>query len=142
MNIPGPPSPLTIKSSNPPAQPRQPATLRPIQLGGNRDWAIYIEIRPQSVVMYPSRQEIPISALTRDPSTNLVCLSLTQMIARRQALVRPGETPYRPKLHFLVHRDAERAFYETFPTVESLNIPMVRQSLAKDDDIEKILSKN
>jgi hypothetical protein len=55
--------------------------------------------------------------------------SVHQLIARRQATVRPGESPYRPMLRFQVHPEGLRSYYSVYPLFERMRIPMTRDNL-------------
>ena len=57
------------------------------------------------------------------------------MVARRQASVRAGEPPYRPQIRFLVRPDGKRAYYQAYPALESLQLPMFQQNLDADEDV-------
>jgi hypothetical protein len=58
-----------------------------------------------------------------------VVAAVRQIIARRQATVKAGEAPYRPKIRFRVHPDGQRSYYCAYPLFEGLGIPMARQDL-------------
>jgi hypothetical protein len=60
---------------------------------------------------------------------------IQQTIARRQASVRPGDPPYRPQLRFLVRPDGSATYYRAYPLLESLQVPMGRQNIDKDEAI-------
>ena len=67
-----------------------------------------------------------------DPFVNIdqaLVQSVSNAIARRQATVRQGETPYRPILRFQVHPDALRTYYHVYPLFENLRLPMTRENL-------------
>jgi hypothetical protein len=102
-----------------------PAPPRPIRLLGNRDWVIPIECHADGAVLRGGGQKYPLSALTADGP---LPQALRQMIARRQAGVRPGEPPYRPQVRFLIYPDGLRTYDLTFPLLQPLGIPMTRQN--------------
>jgi hypothetical protein len=62
--------------------------------------------------------------------------AVRQMIARRQALVRPGEPPYRPQVRFLVHPESLRTYFLAYPALEPLGIPLTRQNVEASGERE------
>jgi hypothetical protein len=112
-------------------------TLRPARLHGDRDWVLFLECRPDCVVLYPPGRTYYVQTLVGD---NQLLATLQDMIARRQALVRPGDLPYRPHLRFMVRPESLRTYYQVFPMLEALPIPKSRQNLQPEDDVEAILA--
>ena len=53
------------------------------------------------------------------------------LIARRQASVRPGEPPYRPLVRFQVSNEGLRTYYHVYPLLEQLRVPMTRENVAE-----------
>ena len=127
-------------SAPPGAKPaRRPVVLRPAHLGGDRDWIIYVECKPDGLVLYPSRLVVPLSALpSRSASNNPLLLAVQQMINRRQATLRPEEPPYRPQVRFLVRPETVRAYHVAYPALEALPVPKTRQNLDPEDDAAAI----
>jgi hypothetical protein len=95
---------------------------------------IFIECRPEAVVLYPSRRPFPLASLAPRPGDNPLLQAVRQMVDRRQAGVRPGDLPYRPEVRFLVRPDSLRAFHAAYPALEALAVPMRRQNLRPEDD--------
>jgi hypothetical protein len=58
--------------------------------------------------------------------------AVRQLIARRQAGVRPGDPPYRPQVRFLVHPDGLRTYHLAYPALEPLGVPLTRQNYEPD----------
>ena len=108
------------------AQPKRQAPLRPLKLTGDRDWVIYVECRADSVILYPSRREIPLKELT-STTNNALLVQIQQMIMRRQATLRPEDPPYRPQVCFLVRPDTLRSFHSAYPALEALPVPKTRR---------------
>ncbi len=123
------------------AQPKRQAPLKPLKLNGDRDWIIYVECRPDSVVLYPSRKEIPLKDLTT-ATTNPLLVQIQQMITRRQATLRPEEPPYRPQVRFLVRPDSLRAFHSSYPALEALPVPKTRRNLDPEEDAATVAAGN
>lgn len=134
--LPAAPS-VPVAPKNPP--PRRSANLRPALISGDRDWVIFIECRANSLVVYPSRQEIPVAALGRGPNNPLV-QQVRQMIDRKQATVRPGDMPYRPHVRFLVRPQFEATFYQAYPSLDGLTVPKSRQTLEPEDNVQEIIA--
>jgi hypothetical protein len=122
--------------TNPPAK-KPPPPLRVARLSGDRDYVIFIECRPDDVVLYPSRQTFPLQQLDRGDQALLQ--SVQKMIERRQSLVRPGELPFRPQVRFLVRPESIRTYHTAYPLLGSLGVPQTRQNLDADDDVTAIV---
>jgi hypothetical protein len=105
----------------------------------DRDWVIFIECRPDRVILHPSRAEFPLTALTAPAATNELLAAVKKMIERRQALVGPGEVPYRPQVRFLVRPESLRTLYLAYPPFDALPVPKTRQNIAADDDVRTLL---
>jgi hypothetical protein len=115
-------------------QSRRPAPTLSSPTVGNRDWMIPIECTADAIIVRTARlrfaaSELPTEAGADHPAVQAVA----KLIARRQALVRRGEPPYRPFLRFLVQPDGRRTFYRAYPLFERLGIPMVRQNLEREE---------
>ena len=128
-----PPPPLPIKT-------HQTAPLRPARLSGDRDWIIYVECKPEGVVVYPTRTLVPLSALNRPAGSNPLPQTIQQLIDRKQATVRRGEMPYRPEVRFLVRPEAERTYHLAYPTLDGLAAPKTSQNLGPEDDVSAVVA--
>jgi hypothetical protein len=113
-------------------RPRPLTTMHPVSLRGDRDWRIFVECRGDAVVLYPSRQSFPLADLGR--ADNPLARAVAQMIERRQGLLRAGEAPFRPEVHFLVRPENLRTYHLAFPALDVLPVPKVRQNLQPEDD--------
>ncbi|HVS39438.1 MAG TPA: hypothetical protein VMS17_28025 [Gemmataceae bacterium] len=131
-----PPPPLLPNSSRP------APTMRPARLSGDRDWIIYVECKPEGVVIYPTQLLIPASALANPSVGNPLMQTIQQLISRKQATVRPGDAPYRPEVRFLVHPDAGRAYHLAYPLLDGLAAPKTAQPLTPDDDVSAIVTRH
>jgi hypothetical protein len=123
-NIPGI-SPLPIPAVA--DKPRQPP--RPVPRFGNRDWFIYIECRADVLILIPTGQPIAAADLHPGQPDDPLLSAVRQLIARRQASVRPGEPPYRPLIRFRVQRDGLRSYFLAYPALESLHLPLAREDV-------------
>jgi len=118
-------------------KPNPPAPAKPIRLYGNRDWTLFIECTADAVVIYPTRQRLEMASLSAGSNGDNPLLQVVQqMIARRQASVRPDEPPYRPQVRFLVRPDGLRSYYTAYPLLSSLRIPMTRLNLEPDEEVK------
>jgi hypothetical protein len=115
----------------PKPKPTEPPN-RPFRLVGNRDWVIPIECVSDGVVLRSVGQKFTLASLkpVQGAETALV-QAVRQVIARRQATVRPGDPPYRPQLRFLIHPEGLRTYHLAYPTLEGLKIPMTRENADK-----------
>jgi hypothetical protein len=99
------------------------------RLTGNRDWVIVVECDAEGAVLHPQRKRYAVSAEAPRGHEHELARAVREMIARRQATVRPGEPPYRPLLRFRVHPDGLRAYYFAYPLLEWLRVPMSRENV-------------
>ncbi|HLJ94208.1 MAG TPA: hypothetical protein VKU02_13555 [Gemmataceae bacterium] len=122
------------------ARPARAEALRPRPLIGNRDWVISIECTAEGLVLLPSRQRIPTAQIARgENESNPLLEAVQQMMARRQATVRPGEPPYRPMIRFRVLPDGLRSYHLAYPVLEGLQVPMTRENV--DPEEAKTMSR-
>jgi hypothetical protein len=128
-----PPAPL-------PKTERPAPSLRPARLVGDRDWIVFVECKPEGVVVYPTRLLVPTSALAHPSGGNPLMQSIQQLIDRKQATVRAGEPPYRPEVRFLVHPDAGRTYHLAYPMLDNLAAPKTAQDLTPDDDVSVLVT--
>ncbi len=125
------PPPLPAKG------PRRAIIPRPVSLRGDRDWTLFVECSADGVIIHPTSRAFTLVELM-DPSNPLL-MCLQEMIARRQALVRPGDLPYRPQVRFLVRPQHMRIYHAVFPCLDALPVPKSRQNLQPEDDIAAIV---
>jgi hypothetical protein len=119
---------------NPTQKPVGTKAIRPGPLIGNRDWIIPIECTADAVVLFPSRQRIATTQLSKgENGSNPLREAIQQMITRRQATVRPGEPPYRPMIRFRVLSDGLRSYHLAYPALEALRVPMTRENVDPEE---------
>jgi hypothetical protein len=100
------------------------------RLLGNRDYVMTIECFADAVALYPGSRVFAVANRPDQRSADEALVkAVLQLVARRQATVGAGETPYRPLLHFQVHPDALRTYFHVYPLFENLHIPMTRENL-------------
>jgi hypothetical protein len=97
---------------------------------GNRDLVITVECRADDVVMTANNRRWQVADLERDSAARIAfALAVQDWIARRQASVREGQTPYRPQIRFRVNPDGLRTYYAAYPALEKLGFPMKRDDV-------------
>jgi hypothetical protein len=103
----------------------------------SRDWVLSVECRANALVLYPSGQRIEAAPLaTSSQAGRAFAQAVQDLIARRQATVRPGDPPYRPQIRFLVRPTGLRTYYLAYPLLEPLQVPMSRQNLDEGQEIK------
>lgn len=117
-----------------PGMPAEKDTPKP-RVVGNRELVFRVECKADEVVLYPGGARFATSLVGNEDGPQALAKALQQMIARRQAGLRPGEAPYRPQVRFLVRPDGLRSFFLAYPAVEPLKVPMTRQDLQADDEL-------
>jgi hypothetical protein len=123
-----------FRSQNASQKPGRGTSARPGPLVGNRDWIIPIECTADALVVFPSGQRIAIAQLvTGQAGRNPLVEIIQQMVARRQATVRPGEPPYRPMIRFRVRPDGLRSYHLAYPALEVLQLPMTRENVDPEE---------
>jgi hypothetical protein len=94
---------------------------------GNRDLPIVIECRANEMVMTATNKHWQVTDLERNAAAQAAfSAAVQQWIARRQATVFEGQTPYRPIVRFRVASDGLRTYYAAYPLLEKLSLPMRR----------------
>lgn len=127
----GPPSLGSgVPSSGPAPRPgNRPLPPPPGRLLGNHDYIITLECRPDGVVIYPRFYLYPLNPVANQKNVEQALVrDVQQLISRRQASVRPGETPFRPMIRLQVSPDGARAYYWIYPALQELNVPMFREN--------------
>jgi hypothetical protein len=95
-----------------------------------------VECRGDALVLYPGGRRFSAAAVVAEPETARALVEAVRgMIAHRQAMVRPGDPPYRPQIRFLVRPDGLRTFYLAYPVLEPVQVPMTRQNLDAEEEI-------
>jgi hypothetical protein len=101
----------------------------------SRDWVIPIDCTADAVELLIGRQRFTTHALlTAKPGDNPLLKAVREVIERRQAMVRPGDPPYRPIIRFQVYPDGLQSYYVAFPVLETLQVPMTRENIRKADE--------
>jgi hypothetical protein len=114
--------------------------MRPARVSGGDDTVIYVECRPDTVVVYPARKQIGIDSLNHTAPHNPLTQTVNQIIARQKALVRPGMPPARFHVRFLVHPGGELTYHRAYPALETVPVPKTRYNLMADDSVARIVA--
>ena len=108
-------------------------------LRANRDWIIGLECRGTEIILHPGQKSFAVAALEDGSSATALASTLRDLIARRQASVLPGQPPYRPLLRFLVWPNGLRGYYDAYPLLEGLRLPMGRVDIHSNDELRRAL---
>jgi hypothetical protein len=96
---------------------------------GNKEFIITIDCRNDSVTVNPSGLTYRWTASNLQTTDKALVETVTTLIARRQASVRPGEPAYRPQIRFHVSSEGLRSYYHVYPLLEHLRVPMTRENV-------------
>ena len=119
------------------AQPPRP--LRIARLEGEREYTLFVECRASGLVLQPEGIPIPGNELETESGAKRFVDLISKQIDRKNRKNAPGDPPLRGRLKFLVWADGVRWYHASFPLVEGLDIPKVRQNLEPEDNIREIL---
>jgi len=123
----------TGMSVSPMVMDRNPGKRPPVTLSGltgNRDWYIAIGFEPDGVVLRPTGQRFTLAELTaKTAGEPPLTRAVRQLVERRQATVRPGETPYRPLLRLQVAPGGLGTYYLAYPLLVPLRYSMEREGV-------------
>ena len=117
-----PPPPTTL----PPATPPPPPVGR---LLGNRDLVFVLECSSDGVRLQQTNEMHALHQLKPGKTEHALVAEIRQFIARKQASVQPGESPFQPSIRFRISPDGLRAYYAVYPLLEPLRIPMARENV-------------
>ncbi|MBI1833041.1 MAG: hypothetical protein HYR84_16495 [Planctomycetes bacterium] len=96
---------------------------------GNRDFMIVIECRADNVTVSPGGFAYRWASVNPKAAEDALVQTVVNLIARRQASVRPGEPPYRPLIRFRVWPDGLRTYHSIHPLFENLGVPRTRENV-------------
>jgi hypothetical protein len=94
---------------------------------GNKDFIITIDCYADHVTVFPGGKQYRWTPQNVKATDQAFAQEVARLIERRQAAVRPGETPYRPVIRFQV--DDYRSYYHAYPLLVPLNVPMTRANV-------------
>ena len=95
---------------------------------GNKDFVIIISCYAEHVTVSPSGLQYRWDKGNAAANDQALVQTVTNLIARRQASVRPDEPPYRPIIRFEVPADGYPTYYRAYPLLEHLRVPMTKEN--------------
>jgi hypothetical protein len=111
---------------------KKPLPAPPLsKLLGNKDFVIIIDCRGDYVTITPGSKTYRWTTSNLQTTDQALAQTVANLIARRQASVRPGEPPYRPLIRFQVSNEGLRTYYHVYPLLEQLRVPMTRENVAE-----------
>ena len=117
----------------------QPKPLRIARLEGEREYTLFVECRGSGLVFQPEGIKIAGHELETEAGAKRFVELIARQIEKKNKKNPPGDPPLRGRLKFLVWADGVRWYHASFPLVESLDIPKVRQNLEPEDSVREIL---
>ncbi len=113
-------------------QPRKTASPAPLsKMLGNKDFLITIDCFGDHVNVFPGGTLHRWTQANTQAADQQLVQTVTNLIARRQASVRPGEPPYQPLIRFQVSAEGLRTYYHAYPLLEHLRVPMSRENVVE-----------
>jgi hypothetical protein len=111
---------------------KKPLPASPLsKLLGNKDFVIIIDCHGDYVTITPGSKTYRWTTADLQATDQALAQAVANLIARRQASVRPGEPPYRPLIRFQVSNEGLRTYYHVYPLLEQLRVPMTRENVAE-----------
>ena len=109
---------------------QKPAPAPPLsRLLGNKDFIITVDCYADHATIFPSGLQYRWNASNASANDEALVQTVTNLIARRQASLRPGEPPYRPIIRFQVAADGLRTYLRVYPLLEHLRVTMTRENV-------------
>jgi hypothetical protein len=124
-----------FKPPVPPAAEKPGRSVQPrVRAYGNRDFVITIDCTAKGLLVTPGEFRFAAETLSRGSTAGEPLVQFVQgLITRRQAMLRPGEPPYRPEIRFVVEPDGLQSYYLAYPLLGSLGVPITRENVRKED---------
>jgi hypothetical protein len=111
----------------------RPVSKAPLVLSkvmGNRDWNINIDCATQGITLLVTQEDYSLATLqAKAPGEHPLHKVVRELIARKEATVRPGEPPYRPILYFEVPPGCWRTYFLAQDLLADLQLPAVRRNV-------------
>lgn len=116
------------------SDPLAKASPRPASLGhllSNREFLIVIGCKENEAALSGTGLRFATEGSPAEQGRSAQALrdSIRNMIARRHASLRPGEPPYRPTIRFQVHPGGLRTYYQIYPPLVDLGVPLQRENV-------------
>jgi hypothetical protein len=101
------------------------------RLLGNKDFLITINCYNDHVDVFPGGMSFRWTAANVNATDQAFAQAIANLIERRQASVRPGDSPYRPLICFRVTPDGRPSCLHIYPLLEPLHVPMTRENIVE-----------
>jgi hypothetical protein len=111
----------------------RPRPSSPSRVIPERDWVLEIHCSADGVSVRPGGVRIPLNELSASAGAGRLQDAVRQLLARRQAMARPTDPPYRAVLRFAVQPEGLRTYYLAYPALTPLQVPMIRENVRKED---------
>jgi hypothetical protein len=122
------------------APAKREVSLRPAAISADVEAVICVECRRDVAVVYPTGRRVPIDALNHSPGHNPLLRAVKEIVARRQALARPGGPAPRFQVRFLVHRDGVETYHLAYPALGPVAAEKKSYWLRPEDDVSQIVA--
>jgi hypothetical protein len=101
------------------------------KLIGNKDFIVTVNCQADAVSVTPGGLAFRWTAANIQETDQALVEAISNLIARRQASVRPGEPPYHPMIRFQVTESGLRTYYHLYPLLGQLRVPMTRENVVE-----------
>jgi hypothetical protein len=101
------------------------------KLIGNKDFIVTVNCQADAVSVTPGGLAFRWTAANIQETDQALVEAISNLIARRQASVRPGEPPYHPMIRFQVTESGLRTYYHIYPLFGQLRVPMTRENVVE-----------
>jgi len=126
----GPPVRPLPDFGNTPAPAKKAPAAPPLgRVLGNKDFVITIDCHGDHVSVVPGGMTFRWNTANVKATDQALVQAIKNLIAKRQASVRPGEPAYRPIIRFHVSAEGLRTYYQAYPLLESLGVAMRRENV-------------
>ncbi len=107
-------------------EPTPPPLARTL---GNKDFIITLDCYAEHVTVFPGGTQFRWKSSGDTATDTALAKHVANLIARRQASVRPDEPPYRPTIRFQVATEGVQTFLRSYPVLEPLRVPMTKENV-------------
>ncbi len=113
------------------AEPKEkPAPVPPLgRIIGDKDFVITLDSYAEHITVFPGGTQFRWKNADDTATDTALLKHVANLIARRQASVRPDEPPYRPVIRFQVSTEGVQTFLRAYPILEPLRVPMTKENV-------------
>jgi hypothetical protein len=112
-----------------PPKKRAGSSPAPLRVLPDREFVITIDCYADHATVFPGGKQFRWTAQNQQGTDQALALMVQHLIERRQASVRPGDPPYRPRVHYQVPPSGRVTFDRVWPLLNFLHIPMTRENV-------------